>query len=307
MKIRSADAFQIFDSRGNPTVEAVVLLDNGVTGHGLVPSGASTGQFEAVELRDGDPRRFGGKSVFQAVANVRGEISAAIAGRDALDQRGLDEALIALDGTPGKSRLGANAILGVSMAAAAAAARGLGQPLHRYLGGGTLLPLPEIQLFGGGAHAGWRTDIQDFLVIATGARSYAETLEITSNIFRAAGKLMAERGKLRGAADEGGWWPEFATNEEALATCVEAIERAGYTPGKEAALSLDIAASDLYDEATGTYRLKLDQRLLSSNQFVDLMIAWCRAYPVVSIEDPGPTPIGPAGRGSTPPVEISSR
>jgi len=286
MKIRSVDAFQIYDSRGNPTVEAVVALENGIVGRGLVPSGASTGQFEALELRDGDRSRFGGKSVFKAIAHVRGEIAAAVAGRDALDQRGLDEALIAVDGTAGKSRLGANAILGVSMATAVAAAQSQGQPLHRYLGGGTLLPLPEIQLFGGGAHAGWRTDIQDFMIVAAGAGSYSETLEITSNIFHAAGKLMGARGKLRGAADEGGWWPEFAGNEEALATCVEAIQMAGYTPGKEAALSLDIAASDLFDEASGTYRLKLDDRTLSSNQFVDLMISWCRNYPVVSIEDP---------------------
>jgi enolase len=286
MKIESLDAFQIYDSRGNPTVEAVVTLANGITGHGLVPSGASTGQFEALELRDGDPARFRGKSVRQAIGHVRGAIASALRGRDVFDQRGLDEALIAIDGTPDKSRLGANAILGVSMAAAVAAARARGIPLFESLGPGTLLPLPEIQIFGGGAHANWRTDIQDFLVIATGAKTYAETLEITFNVFHAAGDLMKERGHLLGCADEGGYWPAFDSNEEAIATLVEAIARAGYTPGKEAALALDIAASDLYDAAAGTYRFALENRTLTSDEFVDLMATWCRNYPIVSIEDP---------------------
>lgn len=286
MKIQSVDAFQIYDSRGNPTVEAVVTLENGVAGRGLVPSGASTGQFEALELRDGDKKSFRGKSVFRAIANVRGEILREVAGRDVLDQRGLDEAMIALDGTPEKSRLGANAILGVSMAAADAAARCLGRPLHEHLGGGTRLPLPEIQILGGGAHANWRTDVQDFLLMATGAGSYEETLEITFNVFHAAGDIMKARGHLFGCADEGGWWPEFKTNEEALFTFAEAVERAGYTLGKEASLSLDIAASDLYDEETGTYRFALEDRTFSSDEFADLMIRWCRDYKVASIEDP---------------------
>jgi len=286
MNIQSIDAFQIYDSRGFPTVEAVVTLANGITGHGLVPSGASTGQFEALEMRDGDQTRFRGKSVFKAVGNVRGEIARVLTGRDVFDQRGLDETMVALDGTPAKSRLGANAILGVSMATAAAAANARGVPLFESLGDGTLLPLPEIQIFGGGAHANWRTDIQDFLVTATGAKSYEETLEITFNIFRAAGDIMKKRGHLLGCADEGGYWPEFKTNEAVLVTFVEAIEMAGYTPGNEASLSLDIAASDLYDEATGTYRFALENRTFTSAEFVDLMISWCRKYPVVSIEDP---------------------
>jgi enolase len=286
MKIQSIDAFQIYDSRGNPTVEAVVTLENGVTGHGLVPSGASTGQFEALEMRDGDKAKFRGKSVFKAIGNIRSEIAKALVGRDVSDQRGLDEAMIALDGTPAKSRLGANAILGVSMAAAVAAANARGIPLFESLGDGTLLPLPEIQIIGGGAHANWRTDIQDFLVIATGAGSYEETLEITFNVFHAAGDIMKKRGHLFGCADEGGYWPEFKTNEEALATFVEAVELAGYTPGKEAALSLDIAASDLYDEASGNYRFALEDRTFTSDEFVDLMIGWCKKFPVVSIEDP---------------------
>lgn len=288
MKISSVDAHQIYDSRGNPTVEVELTLENGVTGLGLVPSGASTGQFEALELRDGDKSRFRGKSVFKAVENVRGEIARAVKGHNVDDQRGLDETLIALDGTPGKSRLGANAILGVSMAAANAAANARGIPLFESLGGGngTLLPLPEIQIIGGGAHANWRTDVQDFLVMATGARDYAETLEITFNVYHAAGDLFKKRGKYFGLADEGGYWPEFATNEEALETFTEAVHLAGYTPGKEASLSLDIAASDLYDEATRTYRFNLENRTFTSDEFVDLMASWCRKYKVVSIEDP---------------------
>lgn len=286
MKIRSVDAHQIYDSRGNPTLETVVTLENGLEGSGLVPSGASTGQFEALELRDGDKKLFRGKSVFKAIEHVRTEIADALRGRDVLDQRGIDESLIALDGTPSKSRLGANAILGASMAVAQAAAMAKGAPLFRSLGNGTALPLPEIQILGGGAHAGWRIDIQDFLLMAIGARNYAETLEITFNVFHAAGEIMKERGKLLGCADEGGYWPEFSTNEEGLSTMVEAIKRAGYTPGKEAAISLDIAASDLYDAATGTYRFALENRTMTSDQFVDQMIEWCAKYPVVSIEDP---------------------
>lgn len=286
MKIKTVSAFQIYDSRGNPTIEAEVTLDNGATGRGLVPSGASTGQFEALELRDGDPVRFRGKSVFRAIENIRREIAPSVIGCDAFDQRGLDEALIALDGTPDKRRLGANAILGVSMAAADAAAAGQGIPLFRSLGSGTLLPLPEIQIFGGGAHANWRTDVQDFLLIATGANSYEESLEITFNVFHAAGDLMKERGTYYGVADEGGYWPDFHTNEEIFETFLRAIERAGYTPGVEASLSLDIAASDLYEEKTGYYRFRLEDRIFDSDAFAELMIRWCEKYPIVSIEDP---------------------
>jgi enolase len=286
MKIQSLDALQIFDSRGNPTLEAIVTLENGLTGRGLVPSGASTGQFEALELRDHDPAKFRGKSVFRAIENLRTEIAPALIGRDVCDQTGIDETMIALDGTPTKSRLGANAILGVSMAVAQAAAKARNVPLFRNLGDGTLLPLPEIQILGGGAHAHWRTDVQDFLVMATGAKSYPETLEITFAVFHAAGEIMKKRGKLFGCADEGGYWPDFETNEEALTTFAEAVEKAGFTPGVEASLSLDIAASDLYDEATGTYRFRLEDRTFTSDEFVDLMISWCRDYKVASIEDP---------------------
>lgn len=286
MKICSVTAFQIYDSRGNPTIEAEVTLESGATGRGLVPSGASTGQFEARELRDGDPKRFRGKSVFKAIDNIHHRIAPHMKGCDVLDQRGLDETLIALDGTPDKSRLGANAILAVSMAAANAAAAGRGLPLFRILGEGTLLPLPEIQIFGGGAHANWRTDVQDFLVIATGAKSYEESLEITFNVFHAAGDLLKERGAYYGVADEGGYWPEFRTNEEVFETFLRAIERAGYTPGVEASLSLDIAASDLFDEKSRLYRFRLEDRAFDSDAFAELVSDWCGKYPVVSIEDP---------------------
>lgn len=288
MKIRSIDAYQVYDSRGNPTVEAEIELQGGGRGRGTVPSGASTGQFEALELRDGDPQRFRGKSVFRAIANIEREIAPALAGWDVRDQRGLDRRLIELDGTRDKSRLGANAILAVSMAAATAAAAALRLPLFEYLGQsrGALLPLPEIQIIGGGAHAHWRTDIQDFLLIAIGARSLQEVLEITFNVYRAAGDLLAEWGTLRGVADEGGYWPEFSTNESVLQFMTEAISHAGYTPGRDAALSLDVAANDLYDPATQCYAFRLENRSFTSAQFADLLIGWCDRYPVVSIEDP---------------------
>jgi enolase len=288
MNIATISAYQIFDSRGNPTIEAEVALENGARGHGLVPSGASTGQFEALELRDRDPKRFLGKSVFKAIANVQDVIAPELRGRDVFDQSGLDEAMIDLDGTPNKSRLGANAILAVSMASAQAAAQARGEPLYAYLGAGrgNLLPLPEVQITGGGAHANWRTDVQDFLLIATGARSYAEVMEITHNVYFAAGALLKQRGKYFGVADEGGYWPEFRTNEEALQLLVEAIEAAGYQPGRDAAISLDIAASDLFDETTHRYLFALEQRDFSTAEFAALIEGWCARYPIISIEDP---------------------
>jgi enolase len=288
MKIKNISAFQIYDSRGVPTIETEVELENGTTGRGLVPSGASTGQYEALELRDGDKARFHGKSVDRAIGHVNGEIATALRGLDVTGQPAIDHRLIELDGTLNKSRFGANAILSVSMAVANAAAAAKGQPLFEYLGdgSGTLLPLPEIQILGGGAHAEWRTDVQDFLVIALGAKSYAETLEMTHNVYHAAGAIMSERGKRHGLADEGGFWPDYASNEEALDTLVLAIERAGYAPGKDLAISLDIAASDLFDEAAGKYRFRLEKREFTPDEFADLMIDWCRRYPVISIEDP---------------------
>ena len=286
MKIQSIDSYQVFDSRGVPTIETVVTLDDGTIGTGLVPSGASTGQYEALELRDGEPRKFRGKSVFNAIANVRGTMAPMLVGREPFDQESIDRAMIELDGTDNKSNFGANAILSVSMAACNAAANVRKQPLFEYLGAGqgTLLPLPEIQIFGGGAHADWRIDVQDFLIIATGARSYEQTLEMTHNVYHAAGELMRQRGKRLGLADEGGYWPSFSSHAEVFETLVEAIERAGYAPGKDVAISLDIAASDLYEN--GSYRLKLEGQTFSSAVWADLMVEWCEKYPVISIEDP---------------------
>jgi enolase len=286
MKIQSISAFQIYDSRGNPTLEAEVTLEDGSSGCGLVPSGASTGQYEALELRDGDSARFRGRSVFRAIKNVHTLIAPALIGMDAADQSGVDDAMRKLDGTPNKSRLGANAILGVSMAVADAAAAAEGVPLWASLGNGqgALLPLPEIQIFGGGAHADWRLDIQDFMVIAVGARSYAEALEMTFNVYHAAGEIMRRSGKLLGLAEEGGYWPEFASHEEAIETLLSAILDAGYTPGTEMGLSLDIAASDLYEAARCDYRF--ENRRLSPKSFAELLIDWCTRYPIASIEDP---------------------
>ncbi|HXU18710.1 MAG TPA: phosphopyruvate hydratase [Terriglobales bacterium] len=286
MKIRDIDAFQIFDSRGNPTIEAVVTLDSGVRGHGLVPSGASTGRHEALELRDGDPTRFRGRSVFRAVEHIRQEIAAALVGWDVTDQVGLDRRLNELDGTPNKSRLGANAVLSVSMAAARAAAAGQGRSLFDYLGigTGTLLPLPEIQLFGGGKHANGRVDVQDFMIVATGATTFEQTLEMTFNVFHSAGDLLKERGLLAGVADEGGYWPVFDRNEAVFEAMLEGIVRAGYEPGRQVAISLDIAASELFRD--GHYHLGLERRSLSSTAFAELLASWVDKYPILSIEDP---------------------
>ena len=215
MKITSLKALQIYDSRGFPTVECHLELADGSCGVGMVPSGASTEQFEAWELRDGDAKHLQGKSVLKAISNIVGEIATGIRGMDAFSQEEVDQRMIQLDGTANKSRLGANAILGVPMALANAAASSCGKPLYDYLGKGEgiLLPLREIQLIGGGAHAAWRTDIQDFILMAIGAKSYAETLELTFNVYHTAGRLLKEKGKLSGIADEGGYWPSFSSHE----------------------------------------------------------------------------------------------
>ncbi len=288
MKIESITAAQIYDSRGIPTVEVELTLSNGVRGRGIAPSGASTGQFEALELRDGDFNRFRGKSVFKAIAHIHDEIAPALIGADVFQQAALDRKLIELDGTANKSRLGANAILPVSMAVANAASTCRQQPLYAYLGqgSGTLLPLPEIQIIGGGAHANWRTDVQDYLLIATGAQNFQEVMEITHNVYHAAGDIFRRRNTYFGVADEGGFWPEFKKNEDALELLVEAIEQAGYQPGKEASIALDLAASDLYDEKSARYRFRLDQREFDSDEFIGLMSDWCRRFPIISLEDP---------------------
>ena len=276
---------RVWDSRGRPTVEADVRLACGAVGRAIAPAGASTGSGEALDLRDGGDA-FGGHDVTRAVGNVNGEIAAALLGHDALDQDGLDEALIALDGTEAKSRLGGNATLAVSMAAAHAAAAAEGEPLFRYLGGAdaTLLPLPQIQIFGGGAHAGRRVDIQDFLVVCPAADSFAQALDWTAEVYRAAGALMRAGGKLAGVADEGGWWPDFATNEAAIEMLVRAIEHAGFRPGEQVAIALDVAASEF--GGAGRYRLGLEGRDLDSDGMIRLLLDWIARYPIVSVEDP---------------------
>jgi enolase len=276
---------RVWDSRGRPTVEAELRLAGGAVGRAIAPAGASTGSGEALDLRDGGAA-FGGYDVTRAVAHVNGEIADAVRGLDAADQTALDTALIALDGTPNKHRLGGNALLAVSMAAAHASAAAAGLPLWRHLGGedATLLPLPQIQIFGGGAHAGRRVDIQDFLVVCPAAKSFAEALDWTAEVYRAAGSLMREAGSLQGVADEGGWWPAFSTNEQALEMLVRAIERAGFTPGRQVAIALDIAASEF--GRAGKYRLGLEGRELDSDGMIRLLVDWIDRYPIVSIEDP---------------------
>ena len=283
--IRTIHARRVWDSRGRPTVEAEVTLAGGACGRAIVPAGASKGTREALELRDGGAP-FGGLDVLQAVGHVNGEIARALAGQAADDQAALDRRLVELDGTPAKTRLGANATLAVSMAAAHAAAASLGLPLYRYLGGdeATLLPMPQIQIFGGGAHAGRRVDIQDFMVVCPGAKTFAQALEWTAEVYRHAGLLMQERGPLRGVADEGGWWPDFETNEQALEALVQAIERAGFVPGEQVAIALDIAASEF--GRGGRYTLALESRELDSDAMTELLLRWIDKYPIVSIEDP---------------------
>ena len=283
--IQSIFARRVWDSRGRPTVEAEVTLNDGAMGRAIAPAGASKGTREALELRDGGDR-FGGLDVMQAVGHVNGEISKALVGTPADNQSALDQALIDLDGTVNKSRLGANATLAVSMAAAHAMAAASGMPLYRYLGNGEIgrLPMPQIQIFGGGAHAGRRVDVQDFMVVCPGATSFAQALEWTAEVYRHAGLLMAQRGSLFGVADEGGWWPDFSSNEQALEMLVLAIERAGFIPGDQVAIALDIAASEFGRQ--GQYRLGLESRALDSDGLIEMLLGWIEKYPIVSIEDP---------------------
>ena len=283
--IQSIFARRVWDSRGRPTVEAEVTLHDGAMGRAIAPAGASKGTREALELRDGGDR-FGGLDVMQAVGHVNGEISKALVGTRADNQSALDQALIELDGTVNKSRLGANATLAVSMAAAHAMAAASDMPLYRYLGHGKIgrLPMPQIQIFGGGAHAGRRVDVQDFMVVCPGATSFAQALEWTAEVYRHAGCLMAQRGSMFGVADEGGWWPDFASNEQALEMLVLAIERAGFIPGDQVAIALDIAASEFGQQ--GQYRLGLESRALDSDGMIEMLLGWVGKYPIVSIEDP---------------------
>ena len=276
---------EILDSRGNPTVEVDVVLEAGDIGRAAVPSGASTGAHEAVELRDGDKSRYGGKGVRKAVGHVNKEIAAALRGAEATDQRGIDERLINLDGTANKSRLGANAVLGVSLAVARAAALAAGQPLYRYLAGDgeLLLPVPMMNILNGGKHAQTKVDFQEFMVVPAGAPSYAEGLRWGAEVFHALRQTLHERGLSTGQGDEGGFAPELEANEDAMTLLVQAIERSGHQPGKEVFIALDPAASELY--RGGRYELTGEGRTLQAQEMVALWESWVDRYPVISIED----------------------
>jgi len=283
--IASVRALEVLDSRGNPTVEVEVGLAGGASGRAIVPSGASTGVHEAHELRDGDPRRYGGRGVLDAVANVNGEIADAVLGQHATDQQGLDRLLAALDGTANKSRLGANALLGVSLAAAHAAAAAHGEPLYVYLGGAgaNLLPLPLFNVLNGGKHAAGSTDFQEFMLAPVGLPTFREALRAGAEVYQALKRLLAQRGLSTNVGDEGGFAPALSSNVAAVELLVEAIEAAGYRPGADVAIALDPATSELY--ADGRYALASEGRSLSSEEMVDLWAAWCERYPIVSIED----------------------
>ena len=283
-KIETVHARQILDSRGNPTVEVELVLRSGSTGRAAVPSGASTGEFEATELRDGGSAWLG-KGVTRAVANVNGEIAAAVAGLDALDQSGIDAALIALDGTPNKSRLGANAILGVSLAAAHAAAAEEGLPLYRYLGGEAahILPVPMMNVLNGGAHADNKVDFQEFMVVPAGAPSFGEGLRMGAEVFHALKKTLHDRGLATTVGDEGGFAPDLGSNEEALQLLVEGIEAAGYRPGDDVAIALDPATSEICTD--GVYDLEHEGRKLSAGELASYWAEMCGKYPILSIED----------------------
>ncbi|MDE2003472.1 MAG: phosphopyruvate hydratase [Betaproteobacteria bacterium] len=278
-------AREILDSRGNPTVEADVVLESGVSGRAAVPSGASTGSREAVELRDGDAARYGGKGVTRAIENVNTEICEAVLGLDGTEQGLVDRTLIDLDGTENKSRLGANAILAVSCAIAKAAAEECSLPLYRYLGGAgeMQLPVPLMNVINGGAHANNRIDLQEFMLVPLGAPTFREALRYGAEVFHTLKKLIDARGMPTTVGDEGGFAPDLPSNEAALQLLVEAIDKAGYTPGTDIALALDCAASEFHRE--GAYRLESENRALTSKEFTDVLATWCDKYPIVSIED----------------------
>ena len=283
--IAAIHAREVLDSRGNPTIEVEATLAGGASGSAKVPSGASTGIYEAVELRDGDKSRYGGKGVLRAVANVHEVIAPRIVGLPADDQKGIDEALLDLDGTPNKSRLGANAILGVSLAVAHAAAAHLRLPLYRYLGGDEahILPLPLFNILNGGKHAEGATDFQEFMVAPVGAASFAEALRMGSEVYHALQRLLHEEGLPTTVGDEGGFAPPLPRNDAAIELILRAIEAAGYRPGEEVALALDPATSEL--EVGGRYVLAQEGRTLAPEELVDLWEDWCHRYPIVSIED----------------------
>ncbi len=284
--IESVVAREILDSRGNPTVEVDVRLEDGSLGRAAVPSGASTGEAEALELRDADDRRFLGKGVEQAVANVNGVIAGELIGRDARAQESIDALMLGLDGTPNKEKLGANAILGVSLAVAKAAAESTDQPLYRYLGGvgAVTLPVPMMNVLNGGAHGGWLTDFQEFMVMPVGAESFRDALRWGAEIYHHLKKVVASKGYSTNVGDEGGFAPALTKgNQEAIELILEAVEKAGYRAGEQVMIALDPATSEIYED--GQYRLKTENRVLSRDEMVRLWSDWVDRYPIVSLED----------------------
>ncbi|HEX7120046.1 MAG TPA: phosphopyruvate hydratase [Longimicrobiales bacterium] len=277
---------EILDSRGNPTVEAEVFLDTGAAGRAAVPSGASTGEFEALELRDGDADRFGGKGVLRAVANINQRIAPELLGMDAADQVALDRAMLRLDGTPNKAELGANAILAVSLAAARAAAEDAGLHLYRYLGGphATLLPVPMMNILNGGAHAANNVDLQEFMIMPVGAESFPEALRTGVEIFHALKRVLGKQGKSTAVGDEGGFAPDLRSNEEAVEVILEAIEQAGYAAGEDVVLALDAAASELYRDGAYVFHKSTGEKK-SAEEMIAFWSEWVDRYPIVSIED----------------------
>ena len=278
---------QVLDSRGNPTVEVEVILEDGAMGRAIVPSGASTGAHEAVELRDGDKKRYGGKGVLRAVDHVNENLADALVGFDALDQITIDEYMLELDGTENKGNLGANAILGVSLAVAKAAAEAVGLPLYRYLGGvsARTLPVPMLNILNGGKHATGSTDFQEFMVMPVGAESFSEGLRWGSEIYQSLKKVLHDAGHSTNVGDEGGFAPSLGGNVKAVEVILQAIEKAGYKPGEEVFIALDPASTELYDAKTGRYNLAIEGKELSSAELVDLWTDWSNRFPIISIED----------------------
>ena len=286
--IEEIRARQIFDSRGNPTVEVDVITENGVLGRAAVPSGASTGEYEAVELRDGDKNNFMGKGVLKAVANVNDIIAPELIGYDIFNQKEIDELMIKLDGTPNKSKLGANAILGVSLAVAKAAAEETGQPFYRYIGGvaANTLPVPMMNIINGGSHADNSIDFQEFMIMPVGAKSFSEALKMGTEVFHHLAKVLKGRGLSTNVGDEGGFAPNLKSNEEGLEVILEAIKNAGYKAGDDIMIAFDAAASEFYNKEEGVYHLKWSTgEKLTSEQLVDLWADWVEKYPIISIED----------------------
>jgi enolase len=278
---------QVLDSRGNPTVEVEVILEDGVMGRAIVPSGASTGAHEAVELRDGDKKRYGGKGVLRAVDHVNENLADALVGFDALDQITIDEYMLEIDGTENKGNLGANAILGVSLAVAKAAAEAVGLPLYSYLGGvsARTLPVPMLNILNGGKHAAGSTDFQEFMVMPVGAESFAEGLRWGSEIYQSLKKVLHDAGHSTNVGDEGGFAPSLGGNVKAVEVILQAIEKAGYKPGEEVFIALDPASTELYNAETGRYNLAIEGKELSSAELVDLWTDWSNRFPIISIED----------------------